>query len=694
MKYRHKMVVLFICVLLILLSSGVSAESTLPYDGYIYNAWDESVPAPNGYLPDASYTGEQLGVGGLKDPSDVFVDNKNSIYISDTGNNRIIQLDDSFRLVKIYDHVLKDDVKSPLESPSGIFVDGQQNIYFAEKDNGRVVKMDSNGRFVREFTSPKTNLLDDDFVFLPYKVLVNKMGVVFILTENFSYGAISFSESGEFLGFWGSNRVEITAEILVNQLWKKVLSQDQKSKLERYLPIQYTGFDIDEDNFIYTCTQNAEVTQEQIKKLNAMGINVFPQGDKLEFGDLEKGYYMATQIVSQFSDISVSSDGLVNALDFSSGRIFQYDGEGRLLTIFGGTGDQKGLFRLPSAVDNLGDSVIVLDQSKKSLTVFRPTEYMQVIHKAILLYNNGDYEDAKELFEDVLHHNHNFLFAYVGLGKASFEQGEYLEAMRYFKLGDEREGYSDAYREYRGALLKRASVALPFIAVLCIPAAILINKWKKKKAKRNSENSDLKSAKSIFRALLYPTAQFEDFKYYKCWNPTAFFLILVAWFVGTILQRQATGFIFNSNNPDDINIIVLFACTIVIFLLCVVVNWAVTSLLEGKGNIKEIGIASSYCMLPYVFSQYVVVMLSHVLTLEEEPFLNIITIVGILWSVFLLLAALKTVHEYSVGKTIACLLLTIIGVAFVIFLAALMYGLVQQFISFFNTIYHELAFRG
>lgn len=684
---------LWISVAFLFLFSGfaVSAQSVLPYDGYIYNTWNESVPSPNGYLSVASYTGEQLGVGGLKAASDMFIDEENHIFIADTGNQRIIELDSDFQSIRVIDKILVNGEPQNLVSPAGLFVDGDHNIYFTEKDNNRVVKVNSEGELLQVFTRPETNLLTDDFIFLPYKVLVNQTGVVFVLSENFSYGAISYSAEGEFLGFWGSNTVEMTVDVLVDRIFKTFLTQDQKNKMERYVPIQYTGFDIDQDNFIYTCTQNTNVTKEQIKKLNALGTNVLPDGDKLVFGDLETGYYMAQLVKSTFSDVCIAENGLINALDYTSGRVFQYDQEGRLLTIFGGLGGQQGLFQMPIAVECLDDRILVLDQSKQSLTVFRPTEYMELIHSAVGLYNEGNYQEAKQLWEQVLRHNQNFEFAYTGIGKACYEQGNYQKAMAYFKLGNDREEYSSAFREYRAGIVRQFSIAIPILAVLSVPAIVLLRLWSKKRKKRPAPETN--TVREIAKTMVSPIGQFEEFKYHKQWSPIACTVILFAWYFCTVLLRQTTGFIFNNNDLSKLNLLLVFAFTIIAFFLFVVVNWAVTSLLDGKGTLKEIAISGSYALIPYVVSQLLYVLLSQILILEEQSFLSIIQLIGVLWSAFLLLSALKSIHEYSVKKTIASAVLTIIGVALVLFLAVLMYGLVQQFLSFFNSIYHELMLR-
>ena len=81
------------------------------------------------------------------------------------------------------------------------------------------------------------------------------------------------------------------------------------------------------------------------------------------------------------------------------------------------------------------------------------------------------------------------------------------------------------------------------------------------------------------------------------------------------------------------------------------------------------------------------------LTLDESAFLTVIRVLGLLYSFFLLITALKVVHSYTFGKTLLCILITVLGMAFVLFLIVLFFGLIQQVILFFQTIYMELMFR-
>ena len=79
--------------------------------------------------------------------------------------------------------------------------------------------------------------------------------------------------------------------------------------------------------------------------------------------------------------------------------------------------------------------------------------------------------------------------------------------------------------------------------------------------------------------------------------------------------------------------------------------------------------------------------------MEERAFLMVIQAVGLLWSAWLLLSALKVIHDYSLTKTVMSLLLTVFGMLFVVFLAVLFFSLLQQVWSLVRSIYNELLYR-
>src|SRR5690348_15717254 len=73
----------------------LSTEAEVPYYSYSFNSSTKQVMSvPEPYEPQQFIqTGQQAGVGGLKNPKDLFIDKENRLYIADTGNNRILVAD-------------------------------------------------------------------------------------------------------------------------------------------------------------------------------------------------------------------------------------------------------------------------------------------------------------------------------------------------------------------------------------------------------------------------------------------------------------------------------------------------------------------------------------------------------------------------------------------------------------------------
>ena len=63
------------------------------------------------------------------------------------------------------------------------------------------------------------------------------------------------------------------------------------------------------------------------------------------------------------------------------------------------------------------------------------------------------------------------------------------------------------------------------------------------------------------------------------------------------------------------------------------------------------------------------------------------------WLVLLLFIANTTVHQYSFGKSIFSMILTVFGVLVLLLLMVLMFSLFYEIYNFGTTIYQEIVFR-
>lgn len=168
---------------------------------------------------------------------------------------------------------------------------------------------------------------------------------------------------------------------------------------------------------------------------------------------------------------------------------------------------------------------------------------------------------------------------------------------------------------------------------------------------------------------------------------------MVALFFVFTLQFFATGFIFNENRAVDYSLPIMLLKTIGIAFLFIVSNWAVCTLFNGNGNLKEIACVTTYSLLPLIGAMLINVIASNLLTQSEGAIMNILLTVGILWTVLLLISGLAAIHEYTITQSVFSSIATVIGMAVIVFLLIMFFSLMQQTISFFQSIVEELINR-
>ena len=450
------------------------------YTVYNYDTWGEAVPSQAGYLAEKSISGEDFGIEHFSAPNDIFKDEENNFYLVDTGNDRIIVFDSEFsKVIKIYDTFKGLDGKdTTLNNPMGIFVDSKnQYMYIADNKNSRVIKADMDGNIVFEFTKPTSEVYPQELTFLPQKVLVDSAGYVYIVVNNITSGAVMYNNSGEFMGFYGANRVKQTAEVISNYMWNLIATDEQRASRSKSVPIGFNNFDIDKEGFIYTCTQSENT--DIIKKVNPAGDNLFENVDTL-WGD-DTTTSQTTKTVSM-TDIDISDNGYINCLDLTTGRVFQFDAECNLMFVIGSTSEQLGGFKKVTAVESKDNDIYVVDALKNNITIFQETEFGSIVHEATDLYNDGYYEEALEPWYEVLKRDGNYRNAYIGIASAKLNSGDYEEAMKYSRLADSGSRYNKAFEGYRQDWLDAHFGLVAFVIILLV--VIWISNFILKKLKK------------------------------------------------------------------------------------------------------------------------------------------------------------------------------------------------------------------
>lgn len=146
-------------------------------------------------------------------------------------------------------------------------------------------------------------------------------------------------------------------------------------------------------------------------------------------------------------------------------------------------------------------------------------------------------------------------------------------------------------------------------------------------------------------------------------------------------------------NLQYFNAFLYIAQTIVPMALWSVSNWAITTLFNGKGRLREVYMATAYAFTPVVIMNIIVLIISPVLINTEWVLVTFFSSVGMLWSVGLVLAAMIMIHDYSLSKTIVSSIATIIGMGVMVFVFGIFFSLVSDGIAFFVSVYKEIVFR-
>lgn len=196
-----------------------------------------------------------------------------------------------------------------------------------------------------------------------------------------------------------------------------------------------------------------------------------------------------------------------------------------------------------------------------------------------------------------------------------------------------------------------------------------------------------------FYTMFHPVNGFDQIKWEKKGSVATGVAILLAFFLTNVFEQVLTGFIFNTYNPDRISVPSIFLITMGGFAIAYVANWAAGSLMFSEGENRDIFLTLCYTLVPYTAFALLHIFLTNFANAEINAFLIALRVVGYLWSGLILLVGMYYVHQFSFGRLLVNLALTVIGIAIILFLLLLGYSLVQQIATFVVTIYNEIVFR-
>lgn len=491
MRHSLKKLFCFVAALVCAVSSAPVSEAEEVENGkravtvqsvtesYTYNNKNNGaqvVSSPDTYLPKYIVDSDSLGTELLNPSHITSCDGK--LYIVNTGKNNIIITDDNFRILDIVDSFDNNGKVDGFAAPQGCYVTADGLLYIADTDNHRVVVLDSKFKLVQIVGQPESDVLADDFVFKPQKIVVDSSKRFFVVSDGVYEGIMQFYENGTFIGFIGS--IPVTASPL-EIIWKKILSKEQNAKRSQFVPVSYTNIFLDSEEFIYTVSLSSTLTNP-IRRLNLGGGDVLIRNSLAGIG--VDGDQIG--VTSQFVAICADESNTYYVADSKQSRIFIYDEDGNLLNVFGGkyTG-QVGTYKHISSLLLYGDELFVVDSQTSIITALYPTDYMLALREGLYTYRIGMYDESAVKWQDVLSYNSNFDLAYSKLGMIKIRNKEYNSAMEYFKLANDQKNYSKAYVKYRSEWYsENLSIIITVLLVAVISIVALRAYIKRRRARK------------------------------------------------------------------------------------------------------------------------------------------------------------------------------------------------------------------
>lgn len=436
-------------MLLMLVTDAEKVQASEPFASYYYDSYKEAVATPYPYLYGATITPDETS---FSFPKDLFYYD-GSLYVADTGNNRILIMDEAGKVIKeITSAKSSSDL---LNKPEGVYVTEEGHIYVADSGNYRIVEYDGNCSFVREIVRPDSTLIADNAEFKPTKVVVDKAGRIYTICYGINMGLVEFDKNGEFKGYMGATEVNVS---LFRYIWKNYLATDeQKLRMKTIIPTEYSNIFVDKSNFVYATINNLSEDDhtdfaDAIRRLNPTGTDVLRRLGNEIVGELD----WSDNDYSSFADVAATDYGCYFVLDDANGRIFAYDYDGNNLFAFGRKGIREGNVNKPTSlvINDDASFIYVLDSVPGGIIRFDITDYGKNVLDALYLNDRGDSEGSNACWQKVLKANANSELAYIGLGKTYLDEGDYKKAMEYFKLGNSKKYYSKAFYYHRKEVME------------------------------------------------------------------------------------------------------------------------------------------------------------------------------------------------------------------------------------------------
>ena len=426
MKYGFKKSTLIISALALIFAILFSVPvSAAEFYSYIYNNDEKAVAAPDAATPAGMLTGENIG--GFNSPQDLYAYN-GRLYIADTKNNRIVIMGLSGGNTEIIADFKNNGREDRLSEPTGICVTAD-GIYIADTGNARVIKLNENKQCTLVIETPNEDSFGEDFNFSPTKVAVDDHERIFVISAGYNMGLMQFDKNGGYLKSIGAPKVTLS---VIEQFWRKLSTKEQRERSQSVVPTEYSNLSVSSDGFIYVTNESTSEEVEALRRLNAKGNDVLKRiGDPA--GDVTTGglTYKGNSAIIDFCELEYGNFAI---LDRKRSRVFVYNESSELLYVFGGPGTYSGGMSVPTSMVYSGGRFYISDSGRNAVCVYELTEYGRLFGDVAKAQKNIDSDSEEAGWKEIMKNNSNCALAMNGIANAAYKRHDMKTAMKYYKM--------------------------------------------------------------------------------------------------------------------------------------------------------------------------------------------------------------------------------------------------------------------
>lgn len=605
-------------------------------------------------------------------PEDFCIDREKGItYLADTGQGRVLQMGRDGELLGVIG-------EGTLQTPGGVaFREGV--LYVADSGKRQVFLFDEAGGLLLSISRPDHPAFGRSTGFVPRKVSADARGNIYVVSDNTPNGVLQFNREGQFSGFIGANTAQLGWVTILQRL---LYTDKQKAQLLQVLPPSPTNAFINQEGLLLTVTNGIE---PGVRKFST-------SGNLLLEPDFPGRAMLDVAADAHGSLFGIDALGGVHIVDSLGDRVFSFTTRSEHLEVRGATKNPIAI-----DVDAKGD-IYLLDRENASIIRFAPTEFGALVMRAVKDYSEGLYLQSEPLWRGIESKNSTFLLVNRALAQAHFKQGRYEEALKQFRLGEDRRGYSEAFWYIRNDWLqnnlgKALVIAAAAFIVLKLLLKLLKSKGLFRKDSVQNEPKFLQELRFAGHYLRHPVDGTYEIKFNRKGDVFGATVICLCCLIAIVIRKEGTAYLFRGYEAQAPNLLVVLLAALLPFALGIVASYLVSAINDGEASLRQVYVVAGYSLAPYAIITPLLTLLSHVLTRNEAFIYQFINLIAILWTAALMLIGLKEAYAYKVGGLVKNLLLTGFTMVSAVVVFAVVVMLATQEGAFLQTLWNEVMMR-